>query len=262
MDSVLALGQTMWFNEKVMIPLRDDIPTRTIPVVTIAVIAVNVAVYFFQLNLDQRELWYFIHRFGVIPKALVRLTDPFPGDGFPSVLTLGTSLFIHGGLVHLGSNMLFLWIFGNNVEDFLGHVRYLLFYLFCGLAATLVHTLTSPLSVAPLVGASGAIAGVMGAYLVLYPQARIQTLILIIIYPLFIWIPAVLFLVFWLAIQFINAGGVGEGGVAWMAHIGGFFCGVLLINRVRKKRRPAWRRGPDDDPSGNGPSDDNSRFIR
>lgn len=220
-----------------MIPLKDDNPTRTVPVVTLVIIAVNVFVYLTQLTMGPRTEWLFVHRFGVIPRALVTFQDPFPTDGLPVFLTLGTSLFLHGGFVHLAGNMLFLWIFGNNIEDFFGHIRFVAFYLFCGVAASAFHILAAPGSVTPLVGASGAIAGVMGGYLLLYPRARILTLILIIFYPVLIWVPAVVFLVLWLALQFFNAGSAGDSGVAWLAHIGGFFCGVVIVKMLVKKRR-------------------------
>lgn len=212
-----------------MIPLKDDNPTNTLPVVTIGLIVVNALVYIFQLSLPQRSEFFFFHRFGAIPIALTHFTDPFPGDGLPLPATLITSLFIHGGFFHLAGNMLFLWIFGNNIEDRLGHAKFLLFYLICGVTATLVHSLTDPVSAVPLVGASGAISGVMGAYMVLYPHARVLTFFLLVFYPVFIWVPAVLFLAFWLLIQFVSAGGAMESGVAWFAHIGGFLCGIVSI---------------------------------
>lgn len=228
-----------------MIPLKDDNPIRIFPAMTILIIIINVLVFIFQLTMTARAEWIFLHRFGVIPRAITHFIDPFPLDGMPVILTLGTSVFLHGGLLHLAGNMLFLWIFGNNIEDALGHLRFILFYFFCGTAATLVYIATNPGSITPLVGASGAIAGIMGTYLVLFPRARVLTLILIIFYPVFVWVPAVFFLFFWFLLQFLNSGGVGEGNVAWTAHIGGFICGIIAIKLLMKGRpTPRLNREP------------------
>jgi len=224
-----------------MIPLKDENPTRIFPFVTILIIAANVIVFLVQLGLTPKGQFLFVYQFGVIPKALTSFTDPFPHDGLPVALTLLTSIFLHGGVWHLAGNMLFLWIFGNNIEDVLGHFRFILFYFICGVLATLVHIATDPGSTKPMIGASGAIAGVMGAYLILFPRAKVLTLILIIFYPVLVRIPAVVFLVLWFLFQFLYLGGTGETGVAFTAHIGGFICGMIAV-RLMVKYPPRPRR--------------------
>lgn len=221
-----------------MIPIKDENPTHTFPIVTIILIAVNVLVFLYQVTLPERGQFYFTARYGAIPIALTHFVDPFPNDGFPVALTLVTSAFLHGGWLHLGGNMLYLWIFGNNIEDALGHFRFILFYILCGVAATLFFVGFEYTSRTPLIGASGAIAGVMGAYLVLFPRARVLTLFLIIIYPLFVWIPAVVILLLWLVVQFLNVGSGMESNVAWAAHIGGFITGMIAIKLMIRRRPP------------------------
>ncbi|HOQ47136.1 MAG TPA: rhomboid family intramembrane serine protease [Bryobacteraceae bacterium] len=211
-----------------MIPLRDTQRSSSAPVITTLLIAVNVAVFFYEISLDAFSRNHLIAAFGVIPDRL----DP---------TTLLTSMFLHGGWFHLIGNMWFLWIFGDNVEDTLGHGRYLLFYLLCGVAAALTHVLLNPYSRIPTIGASGAIAGVMGAYLVKFPHARILTLIPIFIFITMYELPASLVLVYWFILQLFS--GVGSvaysqlsgGGVAWFAHIGGFITGMLLIKIFRTR---------------------------
>ena len=220
-----------------MIPLRDDNPTQTFPSVTITLIAINTLVYLLQTTMPADAQLTFLYRFGAIPRALINLADPFPGDGIPPYLTVITSMFVHGGFLHLAGNMLFLWIFGNNIEDVLGHVLFIFFYFGCGAVAAFSHILTNPDSIQPMVGASGAIAGVMGGYLVLFPRARVLTLFLIIFYPLLIWIPAVVVLGLWFLLQFLNAGAGTD--VAWTAHVGGFICGMIAIKILPKQRPPA-----------------------
>jgi membrane associated rhomboid family serine protease len=220
-----------------MIPIRDENPTQSFPLITVVLITINIMVYLFQLTMPAETELVFFHRFGAIPRVLTLLADPFPGDGFPVFLTMITSMFIHGGLLHVLGNMLFLWIFGNNIEDVLGHFLFTVFYLVCGVMAALCHVLTNPDSLQPMVGASGAIAGVMGGYLILFPRARVLTLFLIVFYPVFIWIPAVVVLGLWFLFQFLNAG--AASGIAWTAHVGGFICGMILIKLMPKQRRPA-----------------------
>ena len=227
-----------------MIPLKDENPTTRFPIITIILIGLNILVFLFQSTLSAQAEFYFIHRFGAIPVSLLKFLDPFPNDGLPFWITPVTSVFLHGGVMHLAGNMLFLWIFGNNIEDRIGRVRFILFYFICGTAATLAHALADPHSIQPLVGASGAISGVMGAYLVLYPRARVLTLILIIIYPVFIWVPAVFFLLFWLVFQVVRALGSDSGNVAWMAHIGGFICGAVLVKLLAGPAPEGTRRPP------------------
>jgi membrane associated rhomboid family serine protease len=220
-----------------LIPLKDDIPTRRTPVITIALIALNVIVYFaFEQGLlglgdvgNERVI-----DFGAIPSEI---TDPgshaTPGDQPSFLITIFTSMFLHGSLLHLGGNMLFLWIFGNNVEDSMGRVTFVIFYLLSGLAALGLQVATDPDSMVPTVGASGAIAGVLGAYARLYPRARVVTLVFIVIIFTVVTLPALLVLGLWFLLQLLPAfsepiNGAG-GGVAYFAHIGGFLFGVLAI---------------------------------
>jgi membrane associated rhomboid family serine protease len=220
-----------------LIPLKDDIPTRRTPVITIALIAINVIVYFaFEQGLlglgdvgNERVI-----DFGAIPSEI---TDPgshaTPGDQPSFLITIFTSMFLHGSLLHLGGNMLFLWIFGNNVEDSMGRVTFVIFYLLSGLAALGLQVATDPDSMVPTVGASGAIAGVLGAYARLYPRARVVTLVFIVIIFTVVTLPALLVLGLWFLLQLLPAfsepiNGAG-GGVAYFAHIGGFLFGVLAI---------------------------------
>jgi membrane associated rhomboid family serine protease len=213
-----------------MIPLKDDNPTNTFPLITIGLLSLNILVYVYQLTLSAEGLETFLFRYGAIP---VRLIHPFEGDHtysqtIPYGLTIFSSMFIHGGLVHLLGNMLYLWIFGNNVEDYLGHVKFFIFYLISGFFAAFIHTLSDLQSSLPMIGASGAIAGVLGAYLVLFPRANVSTLFIFIIFFKIIKVPAVLILGLWFLVQLLNAGTV-EGSVAWYAHVGGFLTGIVLI---------------------------------
>lgn len=213
-----------------MIPLRDDNPTELRPVVTLVLIAVNLACWVLVqgAGMDAERLQASVYAFGTIPCELTReCTLSQPGIGWAE---LGTSMFMHGGWEHILGNMLFLWVFGNNIEDSMGHTRFIVFYLVCGLAAGLAHVYLTPTSQVPAVGASGAISGVMGAYVVLYPQARVQTWIP----PLFIVnIRAWFFLIYWFFIQVVmGVGSLGSGetgGVAVWAHVGGFVAGLALI---------------------------------
>jgi membrane associated rhomboid family serine protease len=214
-----------------MIPLRDVIPSRTTPVVTVALIVVNAIVFLYEFSLGP-EVNEFIIGFGLIPAAF-------------SWVTLVTSMFLHGGFLHFAGNMLYLWIFGDNVEDRMGHGRFLTFYLLCGTAAALAQTIMSPDSVVPMVGASGAIAGVMGAYFVMYPHSRIVTLIPIIVFIQIIEVPAIFFLGIWFVMQFLSgvgsiasaAGRQPAGGVAFWAHVAGFVAGVGGVFLFRRPER-------------------------
>jgi membrane associated rhomboid family serine protease len=213
-----------------MIPLRDVIPSRTTPGVTVTLIALNVAVYLFQLMLTERGHDAFILGFGLVP-------------AYFSLVNVFTSMFVHGGFMHLAGNMLFLWIFGDNVEDRLGHGRFIVFYLVCGFAAAFAQTALNPNSLVPMVGASGAIAGVMGAYLVLYPRSRV---LMLFPFPVFVFeLPAIVFLVMWFLVQFLN--GVNQlpvferdaisGGVAFWAHVIGFVAGLILVVFMKRPER-------------------------
>lgn len=219
-----------------MIPLRDTQPSRSVPLVTIALIVLNTIVFFYEVSLEDYSLNYFIASYGVIPDRLE-----------PS--TLVTSMFLHGGWLHLIGNMWFLWIFGDNVEDILGRWKYILFYLVCGVAAALFHVVTNPYSRVPTVGASGAIAGVMGAYMLKFPHSRVLTLIPIIIFFTTVELPAIFVLGYWVVIQFFSgAAAIGysqtsQGGVAFWAHVGGFIAGMVLIKVFPTK--PPYRRRPE-----------------
>jgi membrane associated rhomboid family serine protease len=234
-----------------VIPLKDDVPNQTVPVVTLAVIGLNVAVFFYQLSLQMgtdpgapRAAQDFVIEFGVVPCRLSGRC-PIPEDFPHPVLTVFTSMFLHGGLLHLGGNMLYLWIFGNNVEDVLGHGRFVVFYLGSGLAAAVAQTTINPVSTIPMVGASGAVSGVLGAYFLLFPYSTVLTLVTFGFFWRFIHLPAVIVLGLWIVLQFLSgylslsvAGGA-EGGVAFFAHIGGFIAGIglLFVLRPRGSRR-------------------------
>jgi membrane associated rhomboid family serine protease len=218
----------------VFVPLMDENPTRRFPAVTILLIAINAAV-FLLTALSPRRLGYYIVRFGAIPFELTHFTS-LPLEDLNRAnppTTLLASMFLHGGFFHLAGNMLYLWIFGNNVEDFLGSFRFLLFYLAGGAAAGYSHALLHPGSFIPMIGASGAVAAVLGAYFILYPRARVKTWVFVYIVP----IPAAVVLGLWFVIQLLNAGG-GGGSVAWFAHIGGFLAGIALLYLMVGKRRP------------------------
>ena len=225
-----------------MIPIKDTVPRRTFPFVTMAIIAANGLVFLFELALPERTLGELISLFGLIPARYSHpdwaVTFGLPLDTYWPFLT---NLFLHGGWLHVIGNMWFLYLFGDNVEDRLGHIRYFLFYLLSGVAANTVHFLANANSTMPVIGASGAIAGVMGAYLRLFPTARIVTLVPILFFPFFFDIPAVFFMLFWFFLQVFSGAaslavsGTG-GGIAWWAHIGGFAIGLLLVKPLCSKR--------------------------
>jgi membrane associated rhomboid family serine protease len=225
------------------IPLRDDNPTARFPFVTVFFIVLNVSVFLIQAFSSQ-GLQYYVYKMGAIPYEITHLKTLLlvsSGSGEPLLrlsppLTLIVSMFMHGGLFHLVFNMLYLWIFGNNIEDFLGPVRFVLFYMLAGLGASLTHIVFNPNSQVPMIGASGAIAGVLGAYLILYPQARVLTLVFLFFFIRIVPIPAALVLGLWFLLQVLNVG--GGGGVAWFAHIGGFLIGIALIKLFAQKRSP------------------------
>ena len=227
-----------------MIPLRDRNPRSTTPFVTVSLIIVNVLVFLYQLSLGPRVGEAFAFTFGMIP---ARIPLAFSAGAQVTVgqafFPLFTSIFLHGGFLHLAGNMWFLWVFGDNVEDRLGHARYLLFYLLCGLGAGLAHTFVNLNSTIPAVGASGAISGVLGAYLILFPGARVLTLIPLIVFFFTVELPAFILLLYWFLIQSLSGlsslGGREGGGTAWWAHIGGFLLGILLVLLMRPSRRAA-----------------------
>jgi membrane associated rhomboid family serine protease len=222
------------------IPLRDENPTSRFPLVTLALIAVNAAVFLFQAAVPE-GLELAAVRFGAVPYAITHFRSLPEAAAFPPLLTLLTSIFVHGSLFHLLGNMLYLWIFGNNIEDRLGPVRFALFYVICGVAAAAAHVLFHPGSRLPLIGASGAIAGVLGAYWMLFPRAKVKVFIFLIFYIDVVAVPAGIVLGLWFLLQLLNVG-MG-GGVAWFAHVGGFVAGLLLI-RLAPSLRPrlaSWR---------------------
>jgi membrane associated rhomboid family serine protease len=241
-----------------VLPLRDNIPTAHKPVVTYALIAANILAYFFWqkggITLgDPSSLDYTcnLQEYAAYPWEITHPGDQAPpidpncpAPEAPTYLTLFTSMFMHGGLMHLGGNMLFLWIFGNNVEDAMGPIKFIVFYLLAGLSAIALQTVVGPNEQIPTVGASGAIAGVLGGYLLLYPRARVVTVIFIVFFFTILELPALLVLGLWFLQQalfgYFDLAGQGSGGVAYFAHIGGFVFGLLAIRAFarRRKRRP------------------------
>ena len=230
-----------------MFPLKDDVPSRSTPFVTLGLIGLNVLVFLYQVSLQltgdgraARVAEAFVLEFGAVPCRLSgACASP---DSFPHpLLTVVTAMFLHGGLLHVGGNMLYLWIFGDNVEDTLGHGRFLLFYLLSGAAAAAAQTAAGPASPVPMIGASGAVSGVLGAYLILFPRATILTLVTFVFFIRLVHVPAMVVLGFWIVVQLFNGLGSfhtpgGEGGVAWFAHIGGFLAGIGLLLIVRPRR--------------------------
>jgi membrane associated rhomboid family serine protease len=224
-----------------MIPLKDDIPSRTFPLITITLIVVNSIVFLYEVSLGN-GLTAFISRYSIIP---LRFFNPhyFREDVFSGVLVpLCTHMFLHGGWFHVMGNMLYLWIFGDNVEDRMGHLRYLVFYFLCGFASGVMQLFMFPSSQLPMIGASGAIAGVMGGYLLLYPYARVVTLFFFLFFVEVVRVPALFFLGFWFIIQFFSGSfslsfDTAGGGVAWWAHIGGFLCGAFLVIPFRRRKQ-------------------------
>ena len=230
-----------------MIPLRDTIPSSTFPAVTIGLIVVNILVFVYELSLG-RELDLFIMQYGAVPLKFINAGQLAHVSLIERFLPLFTSMFLHGGWIHVLGNMLYLWIFGDNVEDRLGHGRFVLFYLLCGLAAALAQVYTNPASKVPMVGASGAVAGVLGAYLIFFPSARVLTLLPIFIFLQVIEIPAFAFLLIWFFMQFLSGAAAITSaahtavGVAWWAHIGGFVSGMALGFLLPKRKRQPWMR--------------------
>lgn len=250
------------------IPLHDDNPTTITPWVTWSLIAAAVLVFLWQLSLPEDAGERAVYAFGMIPAVLFGLAELDDAmAAVPSAATLITSMFLHGGIMHLAGNMLYLWIFGNNVEDAMGHGRFLGFYLVCGVIAAFTHAMIYPDSDVPVIGASGAISGVLGAYLLLHPKASVLVMVF---FPLFLRLPAWVVLGFWFvgqAIAVVAGAGGGGGGVAWWAHVAGFLAGMALVyvfhrpqvaildrgrpaprgpwvRRMGADERERWRRGP------------------
>ncbi len=218
-----------------MIPLRDDRPPRTFAFATVAIVAANAAVFYHELSLGSpRQLDAFLASFALTPADLTHAPSP---DTYRTVFT---SMFLHGGWAHILGNMLFLWIFGRNVEDSIGHFKFVVFYLLCGIAAAATQVALSPNSTVPMIGASGAISGVLGAYVLLFPRARVLVLLPIWIFWRLFYLPAVLYLVFWFLLQLLSGLAVRNnmdinGGVAFWAHVGGFVAGMFLIPVFKKR---------------------------
>jgi membrane associated rhomboid family serine protease len=219
-----------------VIPYKDDNPTHIFPFITIGIIILNIAVFFSQL-VSSAGMNTITYAYGAIPYSLLTFESQQPVH---PALTVFSSMFMHGGLFHLGGNMLYLWIFGNNIEDRLGHVRFIIFYLFCGIGAAYSHALTNPDSTIPMIGASGAVSGILGAYILLFPRANVHTLLFWGFFITTVKIPALIVIGFWAIIQFLNgmvsSGLQNAGGVAWFAHLGGFLIGLLTIKVWLPKR--------------------------
>ncbi len=233
-----------------MIPLRDNIPRVHYPVMVVALIVVNSLFYLLETRLSPFQLQGLFHLLGVVPARFVH-PDWAQGVGYPAanIWPFFTYMFLHSGFWHLLMNMWMLWIFADNIEDVTGHFRFLAFYLLCGLAALIVHIIFNLDSSVPVVGASGAIAGVMGAYFVLYPHGKVHTFLPVIFLPLFVQVPAVIFLGVWILMQ-IFSGMISQAGssqgVAWWAHVGGFLAGMFLIRFFRRKDRCYYCYDPDE----------------
>ncbi|MBI3941297.1 MAG: rhomboid family intramembrane serine protease [Acidobacteria bacterium] len=222
-----------------MIPLRDDNPTTIRPAMTVGLIALNVLAFLYQISLGPAEGELFVYQYGAIP-AVIFGSRSLPLDlvAIPASFTILTSMFLHGGFMHLIGNMLYLWIFGNNIEDAMGHGRFVVFYLIGGVAASLSHFLTDVTSPVPTIGASGAISAVLGAYILLYPRAQVLVLIPLGFFTRLMYIPAGFVLGFYFLLQLLQGTvslGQASGGVAWFAHIGGFITGLLLVGLFKQR---------------------------
>ena len=213
-----------------MLPLYDENPTRNFPALTIAIMSANILIYLWGLSVLPAELDRVYYEFGMIPIDVTRS----PLRGTPTIIS---SMFLHGGFLHLAGNMLYLWIFGNNIEDVLGKFRFVLFYLVCGAIAAFCHVASNTGSHIPMIGASGAIAGILGGYIVLFPQAKVKTLIFLGFFITVVRMPALVLLLIWMGLQVFSSISVSAegGGVAWFAHIGGFVAGMVLILPFKNK---------------------------
>lgn len=238
-----------------LLPIKDYNPTKRTAYITIILICINTVVFLFQAVLSEKPLAYHVATSAMVPYEVTHLKNiPLGRDMFGRLvyrdinpfLSILTSIFMHGSLWHLLGNMLFLWIFGNNIEDYLGRIRFIFFYFTCGAGASLIHVLFHINSTVPVIGASGAVSGVMGAYLILYPHEKVRTLVFLFFLITFVDIPAFVFLIVWFIFQFFYAG--GGSGIAWLAHVGGFLLGILLVKIMQRRPRIRVRpREPDDD---------------
>ncbi len=226
------------------IPLKDENPTRNKPIATFILIVINCLVYFYSITLQGNGFQIFMYQFGLIPTEIFHLSELTPNYPSPLLLSPFTSMFLHGGFMHLAGNMLYLWIFGNNIEDHLGPFKFIIFYLVSGLAASFLFVIFSPSSQVPMIGASGAIAGVLGGYLFLFPRTRVLTLMFLFYFIRMIYLPAKVVLGFWFVYQLfmsVFSAGDGGGGVAWLAHVGGFAFGYLWFRLTSKRRLKKWQ---------------------
>ena len=215
-----------------MFPIKDDNPTEIKPLVTLSIIAICCFIFFYQFSISQIDNMELILKYGMRPNNL------FSSNGLASIYAIFSSMFLHGGFLHLVGNMLFLWIYGNNIEDSMGHIKFLIFYVICGVSAALLQASINPSSDIPMIGASGAVSGVLSAYLLLFPKARVSTLVFIFFFITIIRIPAGLLIILWFASQVVNANitDPNSPGVAWFAHIGGFIMGALIIPFLKKEK--------------------------
>jgi membrane associated rhomboid family serine protease len=243
LNSEFALYKTSRFQRTGarLIPLRDINPTERFPIVTLILVILNIVVFVYELALGSLGSEIFVNTYALVPANLFA-TVPRTPHSIPAFATLFTSMFLHGGFLHIAGNMLYLWIFGNNVEDAMGRIRFVIFYLLCGVFAAYAHALANRDSLIPMLGASGAISGVLGAYLILYPRARVVTLVFFGFYIRTMEIYAMVVLGFWFVLQFLNAlmTSGSRGGVAWYAHVAGFLAGILLIGLFKRKDVPFW----------------------
>jgi len=223
-----------------LIPYKDDNPTSTLPFITVGIIALNILVFLYEV-VSPSGMQKLAYTYGAIPHSILTFEKVQP---IHPALTVLSAMFMHGGAFHIAGNMLYLWIFGNNIEDKLGHLRFIVFYIFCGIVSAYVNAIVDPHSRIPMIGASGAISGVLGAYLLLFPRAMVHTLVFLGFFVTVVRIPSLVVIGFWAIIQIINGlistGFAREGGVAWFAHIGGFLAGLLTIKLWLPRRLKRW----------------------
>ncbi len=222
-------------------PFKDDNPSSTYPLVTVVLIVLNVAVYFFSISNGAEYFQFIVMNYGLIPVELIHMKNIYLSPYVNPLTTVFTSMFLHANLGHLIGNMWYLWIFGDNVEDFLGHFKFLLFYIAGGVCSALIHTFFNPSSTMPVIGASGAVSAVLGAYMLLYPAARVYVLFFFFFIIRIFTLPAALLIGFWIFFQIVNGltsltVGTNISNVAWFAHIGGFFFGLYFIKFVLSRR--------------------------
>jgi len=223
-------------------PLKDENPTKTFPFMTILFIVLNCLIYLIQFSMGRYGGAVLVAKYGVIPYEITKGIDMAPKSLLGPYINLITSLFLHGSLFHLLGNMWFLWIFGNNIEDIVGHFKFVVFYILGGIAASLLQIFLTSGSTVPIIGASGAVSAVLGAYMLRFPRARVKTLLFIIIFVTLVNVPAVLFIGIWFLFQLLNSLRMEGSNVAWFAHIGGFLFGLFFVKVFEKKKRPKKKR--------------------